>query len=284
MRRILVASAVVVGLLPICAAAAAQESRTRSGWWSVTSGAGSPDVPEKGLLVQGGPDAAAPTAYAAMSSSMAGGRRPAWLVVNVAPNTATTPGSRLVVCPLTTLFEPAYGGPAASGPRFDCSTSSTAGPSADGMSYRFDLSALISDGSVTVAILPATATDRVVLTAPGPGAIETVDEVSGDAVVEANPDGAGTTFDFTPSAPSASSWVPVPSAVEIADLPESALSRTPSTAQVPMPSAMVAPSAATSDDSRAVAPFILAVLTFAAIALWALAGHTAEHRELGDPV
>jgi hypothetical protein len=61
----------------------------------------------------------------------------------------------------------------ADAPAFDCAAPVTAAPSGDGASYEFDVAALGDDGSLAVAILPTTPTDRVVLSSPGAGSLVT---------------------------------------------------------------------------------------------------------------
>jgi hypothetical protein len=173
------------------------------GWW--TAGIpvvgvplpAPPDVPADGLLVQGGADAASPTAYAALvfqleTSTVARGQ----LTLNVSASSAAVPGSQLQLCPLTTtLFSPEQGGAWADAPAYSCATQIAGTASQDGHSYRFAVEGLVVDGVLAVAVVPTAPTDRVVLAHPGADALSTV-----VAVPTAGP---GTTG---PSSPGSSPW------------------------------------------------------------------------------
>jgi len=150
------------------------------GWWTtannsavtsqlppdVAPAGAAPDVPPNGLLVQAADSASSPSAFAALVYPVESGTFAQTLTLEVAPNSVTTPSSTLKACPLTVpRFSPAQGGPMSQAPAFDCSRFVTATPT-DG-TYRFDVLALASHDFLSVAILPASAGDRVVLTQPG---------------------------------------------------------------------------------------------------------------------
>lgn len=162
-----------LGFMEFADTPAHADSPSQQGWWTVTNpGQGAPtppypalvpDVPPDGLLVQGGdPD---PSAYAALVYSFPRGAIIGTLTLNVTSGSATTNGSTLQVCPLITPnINPAQGGPIADGPRYNCSKHTTAMPKENG--YQFNVVSLISDGTLAVAILPTSATDRVVFDRP----------------------------------------------------------------------------------------------------------------------
>ena len=216
-------AALAVGLVAGPAVGAAES--VVSGWWTNAPVALAPDVPSGQLLVQGGPDE--PLAYAGMSFALADGERAQSLVLSVAPESASTPGSTLQLCPLTAPATEAAGEAAADGPAYDCATSVRAEAS-DGPTYEFDVTQIGSASGLDVAVVPTAPTDRVVLTAP------TVDDlvVSGGTAT-ADP-GLGTGF-TTPGPPPSSgggagsgtsgsfdaggSFTPTPSATSGLDLP-----------------------------------------------------------------
>lgn len=131
-----------------------------------------PDVPSNGLLIEGGPTSAkgaadtGATAYAALIYELPAGANVSPLTLSVAPSTATTPSAALELCPLTTQqFQPEAGGPISDAPSYDCTKNVTA--AAASSSYQFDVSSLVSNDALAVAILPTSPTDRVVLSQPG---------------------------------------------------------------------------------------------------------------------
>jgi hypothetical protein len=139
-----------------------------------------PDVPAKGLLVQGpsastpasAPTAAAPTpassspvAYAGLVYYLPIGATASTLTLTVAANSASTPMATLELCPLVNpVLNPEQGGPIADAPPYDCTHNVSAGP--NGSAYQFQVSDLVTDGSLAVAILPTSPADRVVLDQP----------------------------------------------------------------------------------------------------------------------
>lgn len=151
---------------------ASAEPPRQQGWWTSTNPGGlplpsfsaGPDVPAKGLLVEGGSDT--PTAYAALVYQLPQGATVRSLTLEVAPGTITTSGSTLRVCPLVNpTLKPAQGGPMADAPRYDCARQVTA--TADGSSYGFNVTSLLSGDVLAIAILPTAGTDRVVFDEPG---------------------------------------------------------------------------------------------------------------------
>jgi hypothetical protein len=173
-KALLPATLLALVLMPHAAASAAQATAIRSGWWT-SAPIAAPDVPEDGLLVQGGVDQESPTAYAAVSATLLAGTAATQLTLHVSEDGATTPGATLAVCPLTGSFSPSAGGSADDGPLYGCELEVTAEPDADGDTYRFDLRGLDASGEVALAILPTAPSTRVVLDAPGIDALESTE-------------------------------------------------------------------------------------------------------------
>lgn len=176
------------------------EGPQQQGWWwqgnagsqqGLPTGAPPPpDVPAKGLLIEGGPGssrgsgdacsplAAAPTtacnAYGALAFAVPDGSAGATITLHVSDASGTgeapeaTPGSTLELCPLKSpSLNAEEGGPMADGPSFDCTHSAIAAANPDGHTYVFNVSRLpVNDGVLAVAVLPTAPTDRVVLNAP----------------------------------------------------------------------------------------------------------------------
>lgn len=163
-------------LLWFAAPTASAATPDETGWWtSLNPGStlGSPtpppppDVPNHGLVVQGGPDSS-PTALAAVVYQLPAGATAGQLTLTVAPNSATTPASQLELCPLANpVIIGEDGGPMSDAPIYRCEHKLTGAPTSDGKRYQFNVSMLTADGELAVAILPTTQTDRVVLAAPG---------------------------------------------------------------------------------------------------------------------
>ena len=166
------------------AGAAWAEAPVQAGWWTQAN-PGSiegtptpptpPDVPAGGLLVEGGTSSVSgssdsgPTAFGALVYQVPSGQSTFTLTLAVAPGSATTPSVAVELCGLSALgINAEEGGPMTDAPSFSCSTNVTAQPSSSGDSYRFDVSKLVSAGSLAVAVLPTSPTDRVVLSKPGP--------------------------------------------------------------------------------------------------------------------
>lgn len=175
------------------AAAAAPDQQ--GWWWTLNQGSvpevgqpapppSPPDVPAKGMLVEGpagspagaAPSApvggnasgSAPVAYAALVYYLPVGGTASVLALHVAANSASTPTATLELCPLVNpVMNPEQGGPSADAPPYDCTHNVSAAPSAGGTTYQFQVGDLVTDGALAVAILPTSPTDRVVLDQPG---------------------------------------------------------------------------------------------------------------------
>ena len=181
------AGAMVTGLGASPAGAAAPNQQ---GWWTTTNqgpvpevgqsapSPNPPDVPAKGLLVQGPTQAtpasapvspaSSPVAYAGLVYYLPFGATASTLTLTVAANSATTPMATLELCPLVNpVLNPEEGGPIADAPPYDCTHNVSTGPNTAGTTtYQFKVSDLVTDGSLAVAILPASPTERVVLDQP----------------------------------------------------------------------------------------------------------------------
>jgi F0F1-type ATP synthase membrane subunit c/vacuolar-type H+-ATPase subunit K len=160
-----------IGLTPVPAAADAPRDQ---GWWTVTNPfPAPPDVPARGLLVQGG-GGGAPTAVAAILYELDPGTTVGNLTLTVAPNSLTTRAATLQLCPLIQPITHAeQGGPMSDVPPYNCAHKVTAAPASDGKSYQFAASELLSDRLLAVAILPTGPVDRVVLSAPDANSLAT---------------------------------------------------------------------------------------------------------------
>ncbi len=313
-RRLLVLG----GLAPLCLVvlpvAQAAGTPPESGWWSTTEQsspvappasvpAPAPDVPQDGLLVQGG--VAAPTAYAAVSFAVPAGLTPGILTLTQVQGTASAPGSALKACPLVpAAFTPAQGGASADAPAYDCgrSVEATAG---DG-SWAFDVATLAQGEVLAVAVVPSAPDVRVVLSAPTAASLTTsgsaipAPTVPGTAPADQDPTGGADSGADSGPAP-ASDDVPAPAgggvdagtfpSLEVA--PEAALSSGEQPAAVPaaaapeaapeqavtlaaapqgLPVALSGPSSGEGRGGGRVLGILLAGAAALATSLWAFAG------------
>ena len=172
--------AFVVLTLAVTAMPAGAAAPRDQGWWTVTSPglpgaptAAPPDVPARGLLIQGGATDA-PVAFAAVLYELDPGTTAGRLTLSVAPNSLTTPSATLELCPLIQpIVHQDQGGPMSEAPAYNCGHTVTATPAPNGKDYQFDASGLVTDRLVAVAILPTGPTDRVVLNPPGDTSLAT---------------------------------------------------------------------------------------------------------------
>jgi len=289
----LIAASVTAGAFLGAAPAAAQETSVQSGWWS-SSPALAPDAPADGLVIQGGPDPNAPTAYAAVAAVLPTATTATRLTLAVAPGSATTPNATLALCPLTEPFAPAQGGASTDAPAYDCASKLTASVSSDGTSYSFDLAILPADGELAVAVLPTAATDRVVLSRPGPSSVETAAAPSRESSGSEDSDTSSSGVEPSGSStdvPSYSAYpafeIPGPIAgaePEVGSdlgLSESELSASGPAVVSSSVAAPIAASAPRDGGGRSVGAFVLVGLVGSAAALWAIAGRSREHENLG---
>jgi len=263
-------------------------SSVQSGWWTSAPVAVAPDVGADQLLVQGGPNASQPVAYAGISFALAPGEVPQRLAVTVAPNSATTPATALALCRLALPATSAKGDPASGGPPFDCSTKVQAAPSSTGGRYEFDVSGLGADGALNVAVLPTQSTDRVVLAKPTLDALQTTAAASTSSPSVGSPDnGGGSSAASTDvvGAGQGGTSITGTSPLSGVDTSETTAGVVSSPGPAPAPAVRASADNTTpavrlstpaasqrSGDSHAITPFAFGAMAAAAIAMWALAG------------
>ena len=251
-------------------------SSVESRWWSTSPVLAAPDVTEEQLLVQGSPDPATPLAYAGISFTLGLDELPSKLVLQQAPESASTPGAKLALCPLQ--------GPATSetAPGFDCTTKADGTAGADGTSYEFDVSTLAGAGTLGVAVVPLQPTDRVVLAKPAADALQgttgsssSTSSFSDSAGTDSTGFGdSGTTFSFGSGATTFD--------VPLTPAPSAAPATTPTTSRTSGREVQLAAPAATSSplggdgDGRSIAPFAFFGLAAAAAVMWSVAGREPE--------
>lgn len=182
MRRLAALPVVLgfVGALALCFAMrvspAGADAPEQQGWWTeLNPGVAGlappvpvpPDVPSNGLLVEGGPSSSSPVAFAALVYDLSPGSSVSTLTLQVASSSASTPDTTLELCSLDNpTINAEEGGPMSDAPSYDCSHKVTSASGSSGTSYQFDVSSLVSNATLAVAILPTAPTDRVVFNAP----------------------------------------------------------------------------------------------------------------------
>ena len=223
LAAVLAAVAITVGLSSLPASA---EAAATQGWWTVTNpgadGSGAPvsvapsppDVPSDGMLIQGGQSDSSPSALAAVLYQLPAGATAGRLTLAVAGNSGTTPGATLQVCPLSKpVIAPEQGGPMAHAPAYDCTRHATATVSDSG-AFEFTVGSLAQSGTLAVAIVPGTVTDRVVLAKPGADSLS-VQQASAGAAATSPPAAQGASP--TPaSAPAAAPTTAAPASRTVA--------------------------------------------------------------------
>ncbi|HMC69778.1 MAG TPA: hypothetical protein VKJ07_11545, partial [Mycobacteriales bacterium] len=219
--------------------------------------------------------------YSAVTFTLAPGEAPSRLTLTVAPSSASTPSSTLTVCPLTGSFAPADGGNIADAPPYDCKV--TAAAAVSGGQYSFDVSTFSADGTLALAVLPAAASDRVALTKPNGGALqttrtETALDDSGSASSDTQPLTTGSNASVSDGSP-----LPVPTFDAPATPPVPAVATAaPATGGVTSRSFDAVPTVASTSGhggGRPAAPFVFVLLALVAAGLWLGAG-----RMSSDPI
>ena len=259
----------------------------RQGWWKApgpldglglgaVSGLGAPDtadVPDGGLLVAGGASTGQPDAVAALAFPLGGGAVTGPLRLVPDPNAASVPGSALMACPLDRPeFTPAEGGPMAEAPPFDCFSGAAATVDGEG-AYLFDVSAIVRDGSVAVALVPTRSTDRVVFSAPGADALPVSAPASSGVELDGGFGGDAGTSDFAVDAPPADAFAssdfgPLDGSVPSPASPAPADAEPPaSLSDDALPRRPVSPASATDESGAARAYFFIGLATLAGV-LW----------------
>jgi hypothetical protein len=177
MKRLVPLLAVVALAAIWLTAPAAAAPPTLQGWWkarvivagldlSALLAPSTADVPADGLLVAGGTTSNVPSAYAAVAYDLGGGALAGPLRLLPHPTAASVPGSGAMACPLDNpTFQPSQGGFTDTAPRYDCLGAVVATVDDKG-AYIFDVTTLQREGTVAVAILPTTATSRIVFAVP----------------------------------------------------------------------------------------------------------------------
>jgi hypothetical protein len=280
-----------LGSALLCAAPAVALAPVAYGWWSTTNSGQAPagvplaapvppDVPSNGMLIEGGAQRSAPTAFGAVRYVVPAGQTPSTLSVSVASGSASTPSTVLEACPLVDpAFVPVEDGPMSQAPAYDCSRGVTASPSAQGTGYSFAVSGLVAGGELAVAIVPTAATDRVVLDEPGAASLA----LSGPppSSTRPAPSAAGSGPLLPLDIVAALSGVATPPA---ANGPPPSASKAPAGAGAPAARARPAPTVLGSSAPIGIAPLhpqlvVLAVLgALAAAAMWLWAGRRATSK------
>ena len=296
-RAVLIAT--VLGVLLGTAPAGAADAVV-AGWWTSSPVPVAPDAGD-GLLVQGGADPAQPVAFAAVDFALGSDETPVALTLTVRSDSASTPSTVLVACPLVEDFAPESGAAMTDAPAYDCAT--TVPSTHEESTYTFDVSTLTAAGALSLAILPSAPTDRVALELPDVGALETTtagtttsgdssDGVVGDssssATSTASASDTGTSFDagssfagssssdFTSTAPVGATGTtgsfdvtPAPSPATDAATASAGSGNSATATQ----ETAAAPAADTGGDGgRSLAPILFIVLAVAAGGLWFAAG------------
>jgi hypothetical protein len=277
------AAALAVGV--VLAPAASAVKPARQGWWRTSINVGgvdltalidpsTVDVPADGMLVAGGSAADQPQAIAAVAYDVAGTvAGPLRLTPHAA--TATVPGSGAMACPLDEpTFTPAQGGLITDAPRYDCLGAVVATVDADG-AYVFDVSTLVRDDAVAVAILPTSTTSRIVFAAPADDSL---------AVTPALPAGPGPTGGSAMApGPRASGTATLPSATVDAASAVAPDAQTPAEAAAATDPSSVAAIGAVQAAARGSAgrAYLLLALAAAAGLAWAYAGVPRRARAAG---
>lgn len=265
----------LVTLIGLATHDAGADAPSQQGWWTTASTpvGVAPDVPPKGLLIEGGPSS--PVAYAGLVYPLVPGAEASTLTLRVAPNSATTPNSTLELCPLDQPSVHAQqGGPMSDAPTYTCERHATAEHSDGG--YRFDVAKLVSGGALAVAILPTDPTDRVVLSEPDGNslAVRSVDSST-------SPDSTSSVATASPlyrpgTAPSQS--VPGLPNVAVSNGGEPALRAAPTTDRSPSSLTELAASPLSSSPARPLAVTVVVVALAVGLALWSRAGLLAVRR------
>lgn len=263
-------------------------SPSRQGWWKVglpvadvgIGGLGNlqdpqgVDVPDGGLLVQGGPSVDQPAAYAAVAFDLDTATVGGPLKLIPAPNAVSVPASKLIACPLDDAsFKPADGGAVADGPKYSCSSAVTATVDSSG-AYLFDIGGLRRGDSVGVAILPSAPTDRVVFNRPSDDALPVSETPAGadtGGAVSQPSDGGDLGPTDTLALPPSDIGGPVSVGSAVPSVGDT---DTPAPASAPVAGVFPAaqPATATHSASSSYVPWFVAGLLALAAVLWVGAG------------
>ncbi|MBV8160491.1 MAG: hypothetical protein JO265_06170 [Acidimicrobiia bacterium] len=175
MAAVVAAGAIVSSRVP----AHALEGLQSGYWWQGQPNGAPlpppPNVPPNGLWISG--NQAQPLAIAALRFQLDPDEAAPTLVARVNSETppaqvsAAANADQVVVmaCPTTGGWQPAQAGAWNVRPHYDCAGAVDGTPSADGTTISFDLSGLVADGKVDVALVPGTGA-AVLPLVPVPGA------------------------------------------------------------------------------------------------------------------
>ena len=255
---------------------------TAQGWWRTSINVlgidltalidpSTVDVPADGLLVMGGQAANQPQAIAAVAYTVDGDvAGPLRLLPHAA--TATVPGSGAMACPLDNpTFKAVQGGLIADAPKYDCLGAVTATVDATD-AYVFDVTTLVRDNVVAVAILPTSTTSRIVFAAPADDSLP-VRLLAPEPVAPA-PAPAPAAADAA-----AAGVAPITGQVEAATIAAPSNQNAPAAVASPAPAlATVAASASPPSRGSAGRAFALLALALVAGLAWTLTGRRAASR------
>ena len=152
MRRAVALGALVAVVLVIGLPTASAATRGPVGWWTRSPAASAPDG---GFTVGNAPDG--PVSVAAIEVDLEDGVSSASLSFAQTGGAAPT-AAQLVACIIASGFGAVEAGPIEEAPATTCSTTQAPVTSADGTTWKVDITELVGDraGTVGVAIVPAT--------------------------------------------------------------------------------------------------------------------------------
>lgn len=277
-RRLAVAAGVVSTAALIGLPGAGAADVVVAGWWSSSPVLPANDVPEDGLLVQSGPSDDAPLAYAAVAFRLDPGETPVEVVLTIASESATTPGTVVMACEATGAITQSAGSPATDGPSYDCTDGIEVEADALGSAYAFDATPFTAGGIVSVAVVPSGPVGRVAFDAPSATSLRT--NQAPTTTTSAPPDTGGTPPVATTAPPPTFGGQgpasPLPdlgaSAPPPSEAPDVTSPTDPDLASAPAPS--LAPESASAPiDADPPVPTVLGIIGLAgAVAAWVWAG------------
>jgi hypothetical protein len=154
LRKLLVALGLVGAALVVWTTPAPAQAPDQQGWWWLAGATGiaPPGVPDDGLYVASNPSGT--QGVSALKFTLAGGGGAGTLRLDLAGAPSGTPSIGL--CVLSVEWTPAQGGALSNAPACAQGGATAAGlATADGQSYTFTVSGLVSDGVLNVAVIPS---------------------------------------------------------------------------------------------------------------------------------
>jgi len=182
--RVLAAGALAAAAMGVGVGAGA-DAPDATGWsWLANQGVGPPppppQVPAGGLLVENGPSGA--TGASALRYDLPADTTRPMLTIKVADNGGVNASSAAVLaCPTDSAWVGGDNQGWAGKPADECGQASAAGSSADGTTWKFDLTSLVRDGRLNFVLLPdktSTTPFHLAFNPPGDGAFTTSPVVS----------------------------------------------------------------------------------------------------------